>query len=352
MARFRLLLVNEFKLFRTAIPIHVVVIIQPTVMYLLMAAILVEPTFDMNITRPTTDTGRALVAAMEEVGSPIGDAYIHPIVIDGQADEGARQVITLEDRDGMPTAVQRYGLIDSNIVKNLRNRLTAAGLRLWNAELGSRAVIIEERPRLPRDVPYAVYFGMAMLPLTVFMAASVIGAVLTAQDFESGAILEYRLAPTHLALILGARLTRLVLTGFASAGVALIAVGLLQGVWPNSLLMVGLILLPAAVIAGCLGILAGLLMRKTIPAFLVGLVASFVGWLMGGAFGLAAGFGGAYEFVSRLTPLTHVTELLFPQYYGLPVGAPLVSTAVLLLFGGGMLILTALAYHWRVSVQE
>jgi hypothetical protein len=323
MARFRLLLVNEFKLFRTAIPIHVVVIIQPTVMYLLMAVILVQPTFDMNITRPTTDTGRALVAAMEEVGSPIGDAYIHPIVIDGQADEGARQVITLEDRDG-----------------------------LWNAELGSRAVIIEERPRLPRDVPYAVYFGMAMLPLTVFMAASVIGAVLTAQDFESGAILEYRLAPTHLALILGARLTRLVLTGFASAGVALIAVGLLQGVWPNSLLMVGLILLPAAVIAGCLGILAGLLMRKTIPAFLVGLVASFVGWLMGGAFGLAAGFGGAYEFVSRLTPLTHVTELLFPQYYGLPVGAPLVSTAVLLLFGGGMLILTALAYHWRVSVQE
>jgi hypothetical protein len=154
-----------------------------------------------------------------------------------------------------------------------------------------------------------------------------------------------------MALILGARLTRLVITGFVSAGVALTAVGLLQGVWPNSLLTVGLILLPAAVIAGCLGILAGLLMRKTIPAFLVGLVASFVGWIMGGAFGLAAGFGGSYEFVSRLTPLTHVTELLFAQYYGLPVGAPLVSTAVLLLFGGGMLILTALAYHWRVRRQ-
>ena len=31
MARFRLLLVNEFKLFRTAIPIHLVAIFQPTV---------------------------------------------------------------------------------------------------------------------------------------------------------------------------------------------------------------------------------------------------------------------------------------------------------------------------------
>ena len=95
MKRFLLLLANEFKLFRTSIPIHVVVIIQPTVMYLLMALILVKPTFDMNVTRPATDTGRALVVAMEEVGSPIGDPYINVVVIDGEADDDARQVITL-----------------------------------------------------------------------------------------------------------------------------------------------------------------------------------------------------------------------------------------------------------------
>lgn len=358
MRRFLLLLANEFKLFRTAIPIHVVVIVQPTVMYVLMAVILVTPTFDMNVTRPETDTGRALVAAMEAVGSPISDPYINPILVDGEGvassngEDSAWQVITIEERDGTLTAVQRYGLIDSNIVKNLRNRLTAAAFLLWNAELGGQAVTIEEHPWLPRDVPYGVYFGMALLPMTVFLAGSVIGAVLTAGDFESGAILEYRLAPTPLALILGARLTRLVLMAYVSAGVALVAVGLIQGVWPRSLAMIALILLPAAVIAGCLGILAGCLMRKTIPAFLVGLVASFVGWIMGGAFGLAAGFGGTYEFVSRLTPLTHVAELLFPQYYGLTVGAPLVSTAVLLLFGGGSLILTALAYHWQVRRQS
>ncbi len=73
MKRFLSLLTNEFRLARTAIPIHVVVILQPTVMFLLMSAILVHPTFDMNVTRPAGEQGRALVEAMTEVGSPIGD---------------------------------------------------------------------------------------------------------------------------------------------------------------------------------------------------------------------------------------------------------------------------------------
>ena len=42
-------------------------------------------------------------------------------------------------------------VIDSNMVKNFRNRLTAAALRFWNNSLGSHAVQIEEHPRLPKD---------------------------------------------------------------------------------------------------------------------------------------------------------------------------------------------------------
>ncbi|NIV32117.1 MAG: hypothetical protein GWN58_22345, partial [Anaerolineae bacterium] len=120
MARFRLLLVNEFKLFRTAIPIHLVAIFQPTVMYLLMAVILVHPTFDIYVDRPTTEDGWALVAAMEEVGSPIGLPYINPILIDWDGGSVSRQVVAVGEQSGAPTAVQHYGLIDSNLVKNFR----------------------------------------------------------------------------------------------------------------------------------------------------------------------------------------------------------------------------------------
>jgi ABC-type multidrug transport system permease subunit len=179
-----------------------------------------------------------------------------------------------------------------------------------------------------------------------------LGAFLTAQEFEFFTILEYRLAPVSEALILGARLARLVLSALVSAAILVIAMGLVTGFWPDSLWLVGLILLPVAAIAGCLGLVAGLLLRKSIPAFLVGLVASFVGWIMGSAFGLAAGFGGWYERVSRLTPFTHATELLFRRYYGASIGTPLISALFLVLTSAGMMALTMLAYRWRVTRQE
>jgi ABC-type multidrug transport system permease subunit len=351
MNRFRLLLANEFKLFRTAIPIHLIAILQPTLMYLLMSAILVHPTFDMNVARPLSDEGRALVAAMEEVGSPIGLPYIRPILVDWKGDAVARQIVTIEQRSSTPTAVQYYGLIDSNIVKNFRNRLTAAALRLWNVDLGSRAVTIEQHPWLPRDVPYTVYFGLALLPMTASLAASIIGGILTAQEFELETIVEYRLAPAPVVLILGARLTRLALTALIAAGVLLVAVGSITGVWPDALWKVGLILLPVATIAGCLGVVAGLLVRKSILAFLIGLVTSFVAWIVGSAFGLATGFSASYEFFSRLTPNTHAVELLFPRYYGTEIGKPFVSVLVLAIMATVTLVPTLLVYQWRVRKQ-
>ena len=154
-----------------------------------------------------------------------------------------------------------------------------------------------------------------------------------------------------MALILGARLTRLVLTAYVAVGFQLAAIGILNGTWPHPLWRVALAILPVAVIAGGLGVTAGLLLRKSIPAFLIGLVASFALWLLGGAFGLAAGFSRWYETVSRFVPHTHAVELVFPAYYGTEIGAPLVSIGLLLLFSAGMLALTAVAYHWRVTSQ-
>lgn len=349
MARFRLLLLTEFKLFRTAIPIHLVAILQPTIMYLLMTVILVHPTFDMQVDRPTTPEGWALVGAMEEVGSPIGDPYIRPILVHWEGGPVSRQIVVVEERYDQPAAVQVYGLIDSNLVKNFRNRLTAAALRLWNSELGDRAITVEEHPWLPRDVPYTVYFGMALLPLSAFVAAAFTAAVLAAQEFELRTIVEYRLSPVPAGLILGARLVRLVLLALVAASLLILVIGLITGFWPAALGPVLLILFPVALIAGCIGLLAGLLFRRSIPAFLVGLVSGFAGWVLGSGFGLAAGFGKAYQGVSRLTPFTHATELLFPYYFGTSIGQPLLSTLFLASLGLVLLVLTALVYRWRVT---
>jgi len=303
------------------------------------------------VLRPTGPQGQALLDEMVQVGSPIGEPYIHPILIERETMQEA-QVVRVEDRAGTPTAVQRFGLIDSNLVKNFRNRLTAAALGLWNEQLGERAVTIEQHPWLPRDVPYTAYFGLALLPTAVFVAAGLLGGALMAQDFEFDTITEYRLAPTPMPLVLGARLARLALTALLGAGLLLPAVGLVTGVWPDSPWAVVIVLLPTALIAASLGTIAGLLLRRTIPSFVVGLTLSFGGWILGSGFGLAAGFGGLYERVSRLVPNTHVVELLFPSFYGVQVGQPWHSALFLAAVCLGVVALTGLIYYRRVLGQE
>ena len=354
MTRFRLFLLNEFKLARTAIPIHAVSILQPALFYLLMSLVLVRATFDVNVVQPADEAGQRLVAAMREVGSPIGLPYIEPVIIspDEASATPLRQIITIESRAGVPTAVQRFGLIDSNQVKNLRNRLTAAALRLWNEDLGGAAVTVVEHPWLPQDVPYTVYFGMGMLPMAAFLTAVFIGGVLTAQDFEFRTIAEYRLSPVAPAWVLAARMTRLVLSALLAASVLLLVQGWRTGYWPDSVWRVELILLPVAVVGGGLGITVGLLLRRSIPTMLIGLVTTMGCWMLGGAFGLPGGFGGLYETVSRLMPNTYAVELLFRRYYGTPVGDPARSMALLALFAVVGLIIPLPVYHRRVLRQE
>ena len=351
MRRLRLLILNELKMVRTALPIHLIAVCQPALMYLIMASVLVHPTFDVNIAKPTSDAGQRLLEAMYDVSAPDGVPYINPVLVEDGDPVGAG-VVKVEETDSHATATYHYGLIDSNIVKNLRNRLTAAALRLWDDSINGYAVTIVEQPWLPQDPPYNLYFGMAMLPMTTFLAAALIGGFLTAQEFEFDTILEYRLSPASPAVVFIARLIRLVLMGWVSAGILLIVIGLLNDFWPASILAVALILIPIALVGGGIGISAGLMLRSSLPSFVIGLGSAFGTWILGAAFGLPAGFSGAYEFVSRFVPNSYAVELLFPLYYDTTVGDSIRSILALTVFSAAALGLAALAYHHRVVTRQ
>ncbi|MFL7892784.1 MAG: ABC transporter permease [Anaerolineales bacterium] len=354
MKRFALLLRNEFKLFRTAIPVHLIGIFQPALMFSLIALVLVTPTFEVQMEPPVTALEEQLFFAMKQVGSPIGQPYIDPVVVETSNDQEVQggQIIRFERDAGRETAVQQFGLIDSNMVKNFRNRLTAAALLIWNEELGGDAITIEQEPWLPRDISYNVYFGMAMLPLAAMLASSLIGAFLTAQEFEFNTIIEYRLSPTSRYLLIGARLFRLSLTGLFSGLVLMVVIGVMTGTWPSSLGGIGLILLAVALIGSCIGTLAGLILQKTLPAFLVGLTFSFFTWIMGSAFGLSSGFSGLYEAVSRFMPNTYAVELLFPIYYRVNTGSSLQAIILLITVGGVLFLVTNITYQSRVLARS
>lgn len=353
MKRFILLLRSEFRFFLTAPVVHLIAIIQPTLMYILMSVIMVVPTFEMRIADPSTQLGKDFLAAAEQVGSPIGPDYIEPVLVE-DASPGHRQVIEVLEINGVPTAQQRYGYIDSNLVKNLRNRLTAALLVLWNSELGDQAILIQEHPWLPQDIPYTVYFGMAMIPLAAYLAAAMIGGYLMAQEFENGTILSYKLCPTPFRLILAARITRLVVTSLLAAIILYITLGLITGVWSSSLLAILAILLPLILIASCIGLIAGMLTRSSLPSFLIALASAFAFWLIGSGFGLAAGFSPLFEKISRFIPNTPVIEMLFPYFYfGKQVAAqPLLANLQLIAYVIGLIIAASLVYKKRILSKE
>ena len=353
MKRFSLLLLSEFKLFLTAPVVHLIAIIQPTLMYILMSIIMVVPTFEMRIVNPGSAVGNDFLSAVEVVGSPIGPDYIEPILVDDPS-PGYRQVVEIKNINGRPTAIQQYGYIDSNLVKNLRNRLTAALLVLWNVELGDQGIAIQEYPWLPEDIPYTVYFGMAMIPMAAYLAAAMIGGYLMAWEFESGTILSYRLSPIPSFLILAAKLTRLVITALAASGMLYGTLGLITGTWSNSFLAVLAILMPLILIASSIGLIAGMVTRSPLPSFLIALASAFAFWLIGSGFGLAAGFSPLFEKISRLIPNTPVIEMLFPYFYfGRQVAVhPLRAKFQLAAYVIVLLILVVLIYRKRVLSKE
>lgn len=348
MSRLGLLLRNELRSVRSARAINVLAVLQPPGMFLLLGMVFFTPTLDMEVSEPTSEAGRELLAAMDEVRSP-ELAYIRPVLGAGVEPDRSQRV-SVELRDGTPTAVHRFGMVDGNTVKNHRNRLTAALMRLWNGRLGGRSVQVNEHPWLPRDVPFMVYIGMAMLPLGAFLSAAFVGAFCTAQDFERGTILEYRLSPVPWPPVVAARLLRLVLT--SATGVALMVVleGAVTHHWPavRSLPVVALTLLSVSFAGACVGMVAGLVVRATIPSFLVALIASLAGWIMGCAFGLPGIFGRTYDTVGLLSPNTHAVKLLFPAWYG--VELPAGSMPGLVLGLQCLMLAAAVMLAWRRSV--
>lgn len=352
MKRLALLLRSELRLTRTALPVHGVAVVQPVVLFLLMTLLLPSPSLELQVARTEGGAEEPLMAALAQVGSPIGAPYVRPVPIDAPGGASPLQLIEVTQTPAGPIARQEFGLIDSNRLKNYRNRLSAAALHLWDDALGSRAVIVHEHPLLPRDMPYTLYFGMAMLVFTAFFASASVGSILTAQDLENETILEVRLAPVAASLVLFARLIRVTLTGLLASGVLLLVVSLVTRHEPGALPRASLVLLAMSLLGATVGVLIGLRLERSLPSFQAALVVSLVGWLLGGALDLPVTFGRVYEVISWLIPHSYAVHLLFGGLYGTETGDPLWFAAALCAFCAVGLVASDRAWRRRVLTLD
>ena len=339
MKRFLLFLRSEIKLLLTHKVILMVSILQPALLYGLMSIVFVEPTFELNIQAAQTANQEHYIDAMKRVGLESGVPYIDPVP---SADSGwLRQYISMKDESGILHVNQYFGNINSNMIKNFRNRVTAAALIYWQDDLGDQAIRIHQQPLLPEDVVYIAYFGMALIPMGIFLGTAITSAMLTAYEFENGTILEMYMSPRPDWQHMSVQFLRIMAIGLLSASINIIAVGWISGVWPTQVASLILPICLLSLAGGSLGMLAGFLIKKALPAFLIALVTSLLNWLFGDSFGLASGFAGWYENLSYFAPNRYMVEILFPHYYHVQAGslpfAWIVLCVLALLFSASIL---------------
>ena len=111
-------------------------------------------------------------------------------------------------------------------------------------------------------------------------------------------------------------------------------------------------LIPIGITAAGLGILAGLVFKRTIPSFVISLALSFTLWILGSAFGLAQGFGGLYARLILLTINTHTVYLIFKQYFGFNAVPVMDSTIILIIIAASTTLITSAIYQKRLTSLE
>jgi hypothetical protein len=342
MKRFFLFLRSEKNFLLTHKVILMVALLQPALMYMLMGLVFIEPTFDLKVSPPQTSMESHFIDAIQRVGIQSGVPYINPVIVEREDTELVRQYINMESAGDQLIVNQAFGKIDSNLVKNLRNRVTAAALIYWQDELGDKAILLEEHPLLPHDVPFIAYFGLALIPMGIFLSAGITTAIISTYDFETGTILEIRMAPRPGWQQMLVQFIRIIAIGLLSAGINIISVGIISGVWPQQVLALVFPFSLLALIGGCVGMFAAFITRKALPAFLITLVVSMLNWLFGDAFGLSSGFSGWYETLSTFAPNHYLVEIMFPSYYNLQAGsiqtAIIVLASIAVIFGTGMIL--------------
>jgi hypothetical protein len=165
-------------------------------------------------------------------------------------------------------------------------------------------------------IPYLVVSGLA---LDAFLIASILSAMALAREFETGTIKLLAIAPVHpLLSILGRMLAVDVIASIAMLFPVAIAIGG-YGIIPlHPLEMAGVMFLCIAIF-GCIGVLIGVVLKRTLPvvSLIVGL--GFPLYLCSGSLEPQRFDGNIIWALAHISPVYYAVGILEDAFHGLQV---------------------------------
>jgi len=180
-------------------------------------------------------------------------------------------------------------------------------------------VQMEEHDVWPHDTSYISYLVVSGLALDAMLIAGILGALITAREWENQTLKMLRMTPASFAAML---LGRLVVAASAAAFalmVALLVIVQIYNVVPASLSSVLLALSLCVIIFVCLGACLGVLLKRTLTVvpLMFGLVMPF--YVASGALEPARFDGEVIWRLAHLSPVYYAVGLLEWAFHGLHV---------------------------------
>jgi hypothetical protein len=201
--------------------------------------------------------------------------------------------------------------LDEDTVKNFTLRLYDVVFRvnqhLIRAEAKRQPMLeVQERGLLPRAVTDMMYLATGILVFTAIYGGLANTALLVAREWNEDTIKELLVAPVHRFEFVMAKICTGWLETMLSVGVVfLLSVGLLGLKPTGNLFLLWFFLAVCVLMSAAAGALFGCVIRRVVPAVMLGIILSVQAWFVGGGFGPVPFTSPALQWIAWKLPSTY-----------------------------------------------
>lgn len=178
---------------------------------------------------------------------------------------------------------------------------------------------LQEHDVLPQDTGYIPYLVVSALALDAMLIAGILGALVTAREWERKTLKMLRLSPASLWAVLAGRLSLAAAVSAVALSLALFVIVRVYGVIPVSLGAVILALGSCIVIFVCLGAWLGVVLKHSLAVvpLMFGLIMPL--YVDSGALEPTRFDGDTIWHIAHLSPIYYAVGLLEWAFHGLHV---------------------------------
>lgn len=314
---------KELTSIKENVPFNLATVVSP-LLFLLAFAVMVSGGITIPVETQPAASESAFLRATAEYRAPDGTPYLEleAAPAEGAPDGRSADRYIVEDELAVSEEAATGAVVhlvndaNSNMTKNYANRLTGALVDYVDAGRDSGTIEVVEQTRYEEDIPWDESFAVSTLVFGAMLAGLLFGQLSMTSEWENATAKLLVLSPRPAASVVAGKVAAAFLKALVAGAVLVGVVALMYGrAIVNVPWLVASLCLMYATFAS-LGLALGIVVRSTMTAFLVSLVAALCLWVAGGGFGDLSYFGEAAQAVGAANPATYALDAVRCAYFG------------------------------------